>query len=121
MNKKTFELFSRLQQREEYSLLIEIEKLNRLLTELNSSFILSSNFLSRSLGERLEELDKKGVIKKESIFGLEDRAINLIRNNEEKIKLISEITDKLHELKEKYVKTQEVINNLLSLVKSNNS
>lgn len=119
MSKQTFELFSKLQQREEYSLLIEIEKLNHILTELNSSFILSSNFLSRSLGERLEELDKKGTLKKESVLGLEDRAINLMRNNEEKIKLISAMIEKLESLKEKYGKNQEVINELMNLVKSN--
>ena len=120
MNENQHDLFKSLQQKEAYSILVEIESLSKALSDLNSVSFLISNFFTKTIGQNLEYADLNGKLKKEMLIGAEDRASTLIRNNEEKMKLINEMVSRLYELKSQYGKTEETLKEIISILKTKN-
>ena len=100
-----------------------IEKLSNELSELNSSFVLSSNYFTRLIGEFLVQRDLNSIRgdPNDQIKELKLKAIILHKNIESKKELSIKIKESLSSLESEFMDTQKSIEKIMDLLDKNDS
>jgi predicted RNase H-like nuclease (RuvC/YqgF family) len=115
---KNYDDFDNLQQKEVYSILKEMETLNHELSDLNSSFVLSSNYLTRTISEYLNKLNKIGQNERDNnIASLEIKISHLSKNIERKKEIALKLKTNLDLLDKEFFRAQGSMENIIALIK----
>lgn len=110
--------FENLQQKNAYLLLSKIEKLNSELSDLNSSFILSSSFLTKTMSDYMARSENFSLYDKMNVeSGIETKVSQLNKNIEKKKQIVLEIKNLLSQLEREFDDSSESVSRVFSIIK----